>query len=92
MDPERTTTMGEEESVATERPFQSMNAVLRTRAKFRIWVKSWRGWREVREENIVSVLRGGLLRLEWVSRRLMLRRWQSVCCAVVIGVVEERKI
>jgi len=50
--------MGDEESVVMDRPFQSMNAVLRTRAKFRIWVKSWRGWREVREENIVKVLCG----------------------------------
>jgi hypothetical protein len=55
MDPDRTTTMGEEESVVMERPFQSMNAVLSTRAKFRIWVHSWRGWREVREENMVEV-------------------------------------
>jgi hypothetical protein len=56
MDPERTTTMGEDESVVMERPFQSMNAVLSTRAKFRIWVKSWRGWSEVSEENIVAVV------------------------------------
>jgi hypothetical protein len=55
IDPESTTTMGEEESVVMERPFQSMNAVLSTRAKFRIWVNSWRGWREVREENMVEV-------------------------------------
>jgi hypothetical protein len=54
MDPERTTTIGEEEFVVMERPFQSMNAVLRTRAKFRIWVKSWRGWRDVREENMLG--------------------------------------
>lgn len=33
--PERTTTMGEEELVKTERPFQSMKAVERTRAKLR---------------------------------------------------------
>ena len=56
MEPERTTTMGEEESVVMDRPFQSMNAVLSTRAKFRIWVRSWRGWSEEREENIVAVL------------------------------------
>ena len=48
--PDRTTTMGEGELVATERPFQSMNAVLRIRAKLRVWVRSWRGWRV---ENIV---------------------------------------
>jgi hypothetical protein len=59
MEPERTTTIGDEESVVMERPFQSMNAVLRTRAKFRTWVKSWRGWRDVREENIVAVVEGG---------------------------------
>jgi hypothetical protein len=58
MEPDRTTTIGEEESVVMERPFQSMNAVLSTRAKFRIWVKSWRGWREVREENMAKVLGG----------------------------------
>jgi hypothetical protein len=57
MEPESTTTIGEEEFVVMERPFQSMNAVLRTRAKFRIWVKSWRGWRDVREENMLAVLR-----------------------------------
>lgn len=53
--PESTTTMGEEESVVTERPFQSMNAVLNTKAKFSTWVASWRGWRLLREENIFAV-------------------------------------
>ena len=43
--PERTTTMGDGESVATERPFHSMNAVESTRAKLRSWVSSCRGWR-----------------------------------------------
>ena len=37
MDPERTTTMGECESERTERVFQSMKAVERTRAKLRSW-------------------------------------------------------
>jgi hypothetical protein len=77
MDPDRTTTMGEEESVVMERPFQSMNAVLSTRAKFRIWVHSWRGWREVREENMLAVFGGwgfvGVWRLCLVvSARLLL--------------------
>jgi hypothetical protein len=61
MEPDSTTTIGEEESVVTERPFQSMNAVLRTRAKFRIWVRSWRGWREVREENILAGFERGVV-------------------------------
>lgn len=54
--PESTTTMGEGESVMTERPFQSMKAVERTRAKFRTWVRSWRGWRvESEVENMVEM-------------------------------------
>lgn len=64
-----------------DRPFQSMNAVLRTRAKFRIWVKSWRGWREVREENIVLVLCGVDGMRGWCAslrgRLLLLRRLDS---------------
>lgn len=47
--------MGEDESVATESPFQSMNAVLNTSAKFRTWVANWRGCRDEREENIFAV-------------------------------------
>lgn len=47
MDPERTTTMGEGESVARERVFQSMKAVLRTRAKLRVCVRRRRGLRFV---------------------------------------------
>lgn len=45
MEPDRTTTMGEGEFVATERPFQSMNAVARISAKLRIWERSCRGFR-----------------------------------------------
>lgn len=52
--PDRTTTIGDEESVKTERPFHSMNAVERTRAKLRTWAASWRGWRFEREENMVA--------------------------------------
>ena len=58
MDPERTTTMGEEELVKTESPFQSMKAVDRTRAKFRTWAASWRGCIEAREPSILAVLSG----------------------------------
>lgn len=47
--PESTTTMGEGLSVATERPFQSMKAVERTRAKLRSWVRARRGLRVVVE-------------------------------------------
>ena len=46
--------MGEEELVNTERPFHSMKAVERTRAKFRICAASWRGWRLPRAENMVG--------------------------------------
>ena len=52
--PESTTTIGEEEFVKTERPFHSMNAVERTRAKFRTWAASWRGWRFAIEPTILS--------------------------------------
>lgn len=48
--------MGEEEFVATERPFHSMNAVERTRAKLRTCAASWRGWSEAREENMMDVV------------------------------------
>ena len=50
--------MGEDEFVAIDRPFQSMKAVERTRAKFRAWVRVWRAEeREVeREGSIFEVL------------------------------------
>lgn len=44
MDPDRTTTIGEGEFVATERPFHIMKAVERTRPKVRSWERSWRGF------------------------------------------------
>lgn len=47
--------MGEGELVTRERPFQSMNAVLRTSAKERTWEASWRGLRWAKEESIVAV-------------------------------------
>jgi hypothetical protein len=50
--------MGDEESVATERPFQSMKAVERTRAKLRIWAASCRGWRPAIALSIVVVVFG----------------------------------
>ena len=50
--PDSTTTMGDGESVATDRPFHSIKAVERTRAKFRIWVRNCRGWRDERVENM----------------------------------------
>lgn len=65
--PDSTTTIGLLLSVATERPFQSMKAVLRTRAKFRTWVASCRGCKLPSAENIVAVFdvvwtgRGGLV-------------------------------
>ena len=52
--------MGDGESAATERPFQSMNAVDRMRAKLRTWPASWRGWRAARAENMVMVRAWGL--------------------------------
>ena len=54
--PESTTTIGEEESVATERPFQSMKAVERTRAKLRIWAASCRGCKPAIAPSIVVVV------------------------------------
>lgn len=55
--PESTTTIGEGESLMIEMPFQSMNAVERTRAKFRTWVANCRGWRLESAEIIVFYLR-----------------------------------
>jgi hypothetical protein len=43
MDPESTTTIGEGESLTTERPFHIMNAVESTSAKFRTCAASCRG-------------------------------------------------
>jgi hypothetical protein len=40
--PDRTTTMGDDEAVMMDRPFQSMNAVDRTRAKLSVCVMVWR--------------------------------------------------
>lgn len=42
MDPDNTTTIGELDAEATERPFHIMNAVERTRAKFSAWAIVWR--------------------------------------------------
>ncbi len=42
--PDSTTTIGEGELERIERVFQSMKAVLRTRAKFRTWRAVCRGW------------------------------------------------
>jgi len=46
--------MGEEESLTTERPFQSMKAVESTSAKLRTWAASCRGWRLAMAENMVG--------------------------------------
>jgi len=46
--------MGEGESVATERPFHSIKAVERMRAKLRTWVRIWRGCM-VPRENMMAV-------------------------------------
>ena len=45
--------MGEGESLMIEMPFQSMNAVERTRAKFRTCAANCRGWRLESAEIIV---------------------------------------
>lgn len=59
MEPERTTTMGEGESLRRERNFQRVKAVLRMRAKERVWER--RAWglpkREVREGIVGMFLR-----------------------------------
>lgn len=46
--PDSTTTIGDGELVATDSPFQSMKAVLRTSAKLRICAAICRGWSEPR--------------------------------------------
>lgn len=71
--PERTTTIGEDESVMTERPFQSMKAVERTRAKLRTWAASWRGCMPEREESIVVVV---VVVVEWWAILVLL--WSLV--------------
>lgn len=71
MDPESTTTMGEGESLATERPFQSMNAVERTSAKLRIWPASCRGCMAERPSIVVVGVSGSeRWRLWWVVFRV----------------------
>ncbi len=52
--PDRTTTIGEDESVKTDKPFHSIKAVERTRAKLRIWAASCLGCIFAIEENIVA--------------------------------------
>jgi hypothetical protein len=54
MDPDSTTTIGDGESVATDMPFQSMKAVLRTRAKLRSCEATCRG-EAPREDSILAV-------------------------------------
>lgn len=87
--PERTTTMGEEESVATERPFQSMKAVLRTRAKLRTWVASCRGCSFESSENMMGVVGGWFLVVlvgDWMVV-VDVRRTEVMvfCCAKITG-------
>lgn len=65
--------MGEEESVTTERPFQSMNAVERTRAKLRICAASCRGWRPATALSIVAA--EGVFRWWVVVERVMVVGW-----------------
>ena len=58
MDPDRTTTIGDGEFDITERDFQSMKAVLRTRRKFRTCeaVCRMEAREEGRDENIAAVM------------------------------------
>lgn len=65
--------MGEEESVTTERPFQSMNAVERTRAKLRTCAASCRGWRPATALSIVAA--EGVFRWWVVVERVMVVGW-----------------
>lgn len=68
--PDSTTTIGEEELERTERLFQSMKAVLRTRAKLRTWIAVCRGWWRRdggREESIV--MNRGWASYWWVMKR-----------------------
>lgn len=44
MDPDRTTTIGDDEAVNTDRPFHIINAVDRTSAKLRTCASVWRGF------------------------------------------------
>lgn len=58
MEPERTTTMGDLLSERRERDFHSVKAVLRIRAKERVWVMRAWGLREERE-GMLTVIRWG---------------------------------
>jgi hypothetical protein len=91
--PDSTTTIGEEEFVATERPFQSMKAVERTRAKLRTWAASCRGCMLAIEPSIVVVVveggslllrDGGLCRMWFVERRMSYSGSNSSCVYVVV--------
>lgn len=61
MDPDRTTTIGDEEAVNTDRPFHIMNAVERTRAKLRICASDWRVFDMLDEREDSMVGRIGLV-------------------------------
>lgn len=66
--PDNTTTIGLLLLVATDRPFQSMKAVLRTKAKFRTCAASCRGCMLPKAENIVAVCGvgiGWLVGVDW---------------------------
>ena len=52
--PDNTTTIGEGELVATDRPFHNIKAVDSTRAKLSACASNWRGDRAEREESIVT--------------------------------------
>lgn len=69
--------MGEDELVATERPFQSMKAVERTSAKFRIWVRSCRGEALPRAESMVLAVEG-VVRSGWCGLEGLRRPQSSV--------------
>lgn len=51
MDPDRTTTIGDDELDSTDSPFHIMNAVDRTRAKLRICASDWRVFDRFDERN-----------------------------------------
>ena len=58
MDPDRTTTIGDDEAVNTDRPFHIINAVERTSAKLRICASVWRGFDMLvpRDDNMMGEL------------------------------------
>lgn len=79
--PDRTTTIGEDESVKTDKPFHSMKAVERTRAKLRIWAASCLGCMFAIEENMFA----GCFELGRETKRFQLFKALTIAALFVVA-------